>query len=43
LQVLPDGAIDTINNAVIEHYGDLLFDLGDSLQLNQDIAKELRV
>ncbi|MBX2991469.1 MAG: TerB N-terminal domain-containing protein [Bacteroidetes bacterium] len=39
--VLPDGAIETINTAAIEKHGDLLFDLSDSLQLNQDIAKEV--
>lgn len=40
-QVLPDGAIETINTAAIEQHGDLLFDLSDSLQINEEIAKEV--
>jgi hypothetical protein len=40
-QVLPDGAIETINNVAIEKYGDLLFEMGDTLQLNHEIAVEV--
>jgi tellurite resistance protein len=40
-QVMADGAIDTINTAALEQYGDSLFDMADSLQVNQDIAKEV--
>jgi tellurite resistance protein len=41
-QVLPDGAIETINTAAMEHHGDMLFEMRDSLQLNQDVAKEVQ-
>lgn len=40
-RLLPDGAIDTINEAALEHWGDALCDGDDPIEINAQIAQEL--
>ena len=40
-QVMPEGAVETINNVAIEKFGDLLFEFGDTLTVNNEIATEV--